>query len=223
MLLFLIAIIVCLLALGAFLRVRRWQRQQQIQRQKLRNWIATQNVLEPALQQWILRLAESEFQVFAELLFGYCRSLDWELDWLFTAQIAKAPVLKAEIERGVKNYTHSIFRSLQIEGDVQSYKTYLAFAERPTARKHRVLVKQLYTKIENQDTTAPAKSLFRRFRRKKVSRQQMIDVIQRAFDRDPPGTMAMLKEVVTAEADENGQPFTPEQTQNTLSLSTQLA
>ena len=197
-----IIILLSLFILGVIWRRKRDRQHKQARIQQLRTWAAHHQAIEPTLQQWMLRLPAAEAEVLLDLLNGYCTSLNWELGWLFAPQIEKAPALQAALAESVSAYAQTILRSLQMAEDVRAYHAYLAFDKKPTARKHRELVQQLYAKIDNQGATAPAKKFFRRFGKKTATRQQQIDAIRQAFERDPAHTMALLKETLLGEAGE---------------------
>ncbi|MCB0107634.1 MAG: hypothetical protein KDE53_17055, partial [Caldilineaceae bacterium] len=135
-----------------------------------------------------------------DLLDGYCKSLNWELRWLFAPQIKKAPALRLALEESVSAYVRAILHSLQMEADIQAYQAYVAFEKNPTGRKQRTLVQQLYQKVNDDHFTPPTKRLLGRFRRKDPTTKAQVAAIQQAFERDPARTMALLKDVLAADA-----------------------
>ncbi len=199
-------VIVILILLLVVLVVRffwqRWRthKTRRLQLTQLRQWAAAHDALEPPLQRWLQRLPASEAQVLLELLDGYCKSLNWELHWLFAPQIKKAPALKVALEESVSAYVRAILHSLQMESDVQAYQAYVAFEKNPTGRKQRALVQQLYQKVNDEHLTPPTKRLLGRFRRKDPTPKAQVAAIQQAFERDPARAMALLKDVLTADA-----------------------
>ena len=201
MYLLIIAILLALFSLGLFWRFKRARLQKQERTQQLLAWAARHKAMDPVLQQWILRLPADEAGVLLDLVNGYCTSLNWELDWLFAPQIAKAPVLKAALEDSVSAYANSILGSLQMAEDVDAYKAYLAFDRKPVARKQRTLVQHLYARIDEQNGTRSAKKVLGRFRSAKVTRQQKISAIRQAFEHDPAGAMVHLKETLASKVD----------------------
>lgn len=201
MFLLFVSLFIILLTIGIILRTRRMRKQKQASIQQMRVWSVQNQTLDPVSQQWIQQLSSSESKVLLDLLNGYCTSLNWELGWLFTPQIEKAPALKAALEESVSAYARAILLSLQMEDDVYAYHAYLDFEKNPRARKQRVLVQHLYQKINNTNITSPTRRLFRVFSRRGPSHKEQIAAIQRAFERDPAFTMAALQEVLVAERD----------------------
>lgn len=193
-------IIVLFFGVGLFWRRARTRKQRVLRIAQLRQWAADHGALEPALQQWIQRLPADKAQILLELLDGYCASLNWELNWLFAPQIAKAPELKLVLEESVSAYARAILHSLQMEADVAAYQAYVALEKDPNARKQQPLVEQLYEKVNHEQLTPPTKRFFGRFSRKGASAKAKIAAIQQAFDRDPALAMAALKEVLAADA-----------------------
>lgn len=193
--------IILLLTVGLYWRTTRARNLRRLRIAQLRQWAVEHDALEPALQEWIQRLPTTEAQVLLDLLDGYCTSLNWELNWLFAPQIKKAPVLKVALEESVSAYARAILHSLQMEADVQAYQVYVAFEKKPTARKQRTLVAQLYQKVNEERLTPRTKRFFGRFSQKDASRKDQVSAIQQAFDRDPAQAMAALKEVLATDAE----------------------
>ncbi len=200
MFLLIIIFLLLLLTLTTFWRRRQERQQKRAHILQLRAWAADHQALEPALQQWITRLSAKEAELLFDLLSGYCASLQWELTWLFAPQIKKAPALQAVLEESVSTYARTILVALQMEVDVQAFQTYVAFAQKPTARSHRPLVEQLYHKVDQGGLTPPAKRLWSRFSRKGTTTKQQITAIQQAFERDPAKAMEFLKETLSTDA-----------------------
>lgn len=200
MFLLMIIFLLLLLALTTFWRRRQERKQKRASVLQLRAWAAGHQALDPALQQWIARLSANEAELLFDLLNGYCTSLQWELTWLFTPQIKKAPALQSIVEESVSHYARTILIALQMESDVQAYQTYVAFEQKPTARSHRLLVEQLYHKIDQGGLTPPVKRFWSRFSRKGATTKQQITAIQQAFERDPAKTMEFLKEALSTDA-----------------------
>lgn len=195
-----ILLVLSLLAVGMLWRRWRARKQRTRQIEQLRRWAADHEALEPALNKWIQNLPATQAQVLWELLDGYCTSLNWELSWLFAPQIEKAPELKTVLEESVHNYARAILHSLQMEVDVVAYQTYVAFDKKPTARKHRPLVEQLYQKVNEERLTPPTNRIFGWFAPKGPTRKTQITTIQQAFERNPTQAMAALREILVADA-----------------------
>ncbi|MBV7329475.1 hypothetical protein KFU94_14730 [Chloroflexi bacterium TSY] len=195
----LLPLLIIFLTIGVILRSRHTAKQKQKHIRELRAWSTQSKTLDPVSQQWIQQLSNSESEVLLDLLNGYCASLNWELGWLFTSQIDRAPALKAALEESVSVYARAILLSLQMEDDVRAYHAYLAFEKKPNARKQRALVQQLYRKLNNQNFMQPTRGFFRRFSRRGATHKEQITAIQRAFERDPAFTMAALQEILISE------------------------
>ncbi|MEZ4678312.1 MAG: hypothetical protein R2932_29265 [Caldilineaceae bacterium] len=193
-------VILTLFIIGSWWRRSRAAKQRRWQIEQLRRWAAEHDALEPPLQQWIQRLPATEAQVLLELLNGYCTSLNWELNWLFAPQIAKAPELKSVLEESVSAYARAILHSLQMEVDVAAYQAYVALEKKPMARKHRSLVEQLYQKVNDERLLPPPHRFWGRFSRKSASSKAQVAAIQQAFERDPAQAMAALKEILATDA-----------------------
>ena len=211
--------ILLLFSLGIGYRVQRQRRNSRQKRaliQQLYAWAESNSTLDMDLQQWIQRLPADEAAVLVELLTGYCASLNWELEWLFAAQIERAPLLKQALEENVAAYVRAILTGLQMEEDVRAYHVYLEFARKPSARKQRTLVQKLYPSLQAQGLTveneSPAKLRFlprfatmkpRKRANKAPTRQEQIAAIQRAFENNPGRAMEALKQTLTKDAEES--------------------
>lgn len=211
--------ILLLFIVGIGYEVQRKQRSRRHKRaliQQLYAWAESNSALDRDLQQWIQRLPATEAAVLVELLTGYCASLNWELEWLFAAQIERAPLLKQALEENVTAYARAILTGLQVEQDVRAYHAYLEFARKPTARKQRTLVQKLYPRLEAQGLTveneSPSKLRFlprfaamkpRKRANKAPTRKEQITAIQRAFENNPGRAMEALKQTLTKEAEDS--------------------
>lgn len=196
----LVLILSTIAIINHFWQKRRALKRRQLQIRQLRQWASEHDALEPVLQQWLQRLTAAEAETLYTLLSGFCASLNWELSWLFAPQIQKAPELKRALEESVSAYARAILLSLQMEADVAAYQAYVAFAKKPSARKQRPLVEQLYQKLDQVEPAPVAKRFFGRASRKKLTPKQQVAAIQAAFDKHPAQTMHLLKEVLAGDA-----------------------
>lgn len=199
MLLIIVPVLITLSAIGLILGRWRVAHRKQTRLRQLRTWATESSTLDPLLQQWFQQMSPPELELMLELLQGYCASLQWELDWLFTPQIKNAPALHTALVESVSAYARTILLSLQMAEDVRVYQIYLAFEKRPNARRQQMLVEQLYAKIHDQHETPTVRGFFRKFSGSSMTHSERVAAIQQAFAREPGRTMAALKEVVSAE------------------------
>ncbi|MEM7125864.1 MAG: hypothetical protein AAF702_06035 [Chloroflexota bacterium] len=198
-----VIILLPLLILGYFLgrrrkRIeRRKKRVQQIHR--LQRWMIQYQSEEPMFQLWKRSLSEKDSELLLELLEGYCTTLNWDLDWLLSSEIKKAPELQEALEVSISGYLETIFLSLQKDQDVQAYLSYLAFMEAPTAHKYRDLLKVLYGKLAQDGLIPLTQNSFRLLRWRRPTIKQQIAAIKYAFEQDPARPMQLLKEVLVEE------------------------
>lgn len=185
-----------LFLLGLFLRWRNKRKELKEEVRQLRAWMVHYHSSNHAFQLWKSGLSLQECGVLLELARGYCNSLNWELDWLLSSQIERAPALQSAVETGVNAYLESIFISLQKVQDVQAYQVYQAFEKKPTARKNRAMVEQLYEKLSKDGLIPQAKRLLGRIARRKANLNQQAAAVQHAFEHNPARTMELLKEVL---------------------------
>lgn len=195
-----VPILIIFLTTGFLLYRGRAAYQQQVRIRQLRSWAKENQALDPVVQVWIAQLSTAEMEVLLDLLQGCCLSLKWELDWLFTSQIKKAPALQSALTESVNAYARMILLSLHMEDDVRAYHAYLAFDKQPHARQQHAIVRQLYTKIYGGNASASSPKLFRRFARTGTSYKEQVAAVQQAFERDPMRTMAAFKELLAADA-----------------------
>ena len=214
-----VLVVITLIAISIVLPRRRAQRKKAAEIRLLRAWIVENQMLDPVLQLWAQHLTATEAGVFLDLLRGYCSSLKWELNWLFTPQIEKAPELKAALEEGVGDYARNILLSVQMEDDVKAYYAYLDFAKNPGARSQRLRVNRLYQRLAEGDALPSDEGILDRFSAKASTRRERIAAIKHVFDRDPARAMQALKEVVITEEIALAQQADPLRT--TASLTTQ--
>ena len=200
MLLLYAPILLTLLMIGFILYRGRIAYQRQARIRHLRTWAKENQALDPIVQMWIAQLSTAEMVVLLNLLHGCCLSLKWELDWLFTPQIEKAPALHSAVTESVNVYARMILLSLHMEDDVRAYHAYLAFDKQPHARQHHAIVRQLYTKIYGGDGRSSSNKFFRRSASAGTSHKEQVVAVRQAFDRDPMRTMAAFKELLAAEA-----------------------
>ncbi len=164
---------------------------------QLRSWIGAQAASDPYLQRWVNGLSISEADVLVDLLTGYCTSLNWELTWLFTPHLQKAPNLKQAIEESVMAYARSILVSLQLVEEARVYNAYVALLQKPTDRKQFALVQKLYKALSDQGVIKPITPPW--FHRQ-PTRKQKIAAVVAAFDREPAPAMATLNVLLTMAA-----------------------
>ena len=198
MVLFGLLTIICVFSL--LWRRRYLRHRRQLTLRQLRRWVGEHTALDPELQQWVNGLSSQEAEVLLDLLSGYCTSLNWELSWLFTPHLQKTPVLKQALEEGVVAYACSILASLQLVDDVYLYKTYLALAQKPKARKQFVLIQKLYQKFNEEGALVPLETKYSWWRRQ-PSKRQKIAAVTRVFDQDPALAMVILKTLLIDEAE----------------------
>lgn len=189
-------IIIMLFVVGIVWRRRRQHRILQSRLHGLHKWAGRDAVLDPLVQQWLLHLNEDESKILLELLDGYCTSLQWELDWIFMPQIEKAPALRAVLDTSISEYARAVLHSLHAEEDVRAFQVYAALDKKPTARKRRTLVRQLYTKVNDEKLTPRTKRFFGRLPGNKPSIKEQAALIRQVFDHDPEHAMEALKEVL---------------------------
>ncbi|MEM7130908.1 MAG: hypothetical protein AAF702_31595 [Chloroflexota bacterium] len=193
-------IIVFLTILGYRWRAGRRQREQRtIRGQQFRSWVIGHRSMDSRLQQWILGLSPIEREILLDLLDGYCNSLNWRLNWLFTPAIKKAPRLHGVVDENVRAYAEMILVSLQMEIDVHAYQTYLDFEQRPTARTQRTMVHQLYSKIEKSKLMPARGRLLGRFSRNDATLSRQIATIKYTFEHSPAQAMDMLIGTIVGE------------------------
>lgn len=206
-----LALVLFLLFVGAILRRRRARRRRAAMTQQLYAWAEQSQALEPELQQWLRRLPAPDAAALMTRLDGHCAELNWELNWLFTPALERAPVLHHAVETVVAAYARGVMTGVQMEDEVRAYHVYLGFVRKPMARKRRALVQSLYTQLRADGLMTPEASSVRRLRARLPSggrkrdqlpaRKRQVAAIQQAFDADPARAMELLKRVVTAEAD----------------------
>ncbi len=204
-------ILLTFLMVGFILYRGRVAYQQQARIRHLRTWAKENPALDPIVQLWIAQLPAAEVAVLLDLLHGCCLSLKWELDWLFTPQIEKAPALQSALTESVNAYARMILLSLHMEEDVRAYHAYLAFDKQPYARQQQAIVQQLYAKIYGGDGRAVSKKLFRRSARAGTSHSEQVAAVRQAFDRDPMRTMAAFKDLLAAATPTNQATQAPSQ------------
>lgn len=196
----LLLLLIILSVIGMLWRERYLQKRRQLTLRQLRRWLGENVALDPELQRWINSLSTKETEVLLDLLEGYCTSLNWELSWLFTPYLQKTPVLKQALEEGVIAYACSILASLQLVDDVYLYKTYVALAQKPKARKQFALIQKLYKKLGEKGALVAAETK-RSWWRRQPSKRQQIAAVTRVFDQDPALAMATLKTLLIDEAE----------------------
>lgn len=195
-----ILFLILILAVIGMLWRQRYQRQKRQQAlRELRRWVGEHTAIDPDLQRWVSGLSAAETHVLLDLLNGYCASLNWELAWLFSAQLEKAPMLKQALEEGVIAYACSILASLQLVDDVHAYKTYVALTQKPADRKQFTLVQKLYSAFSERGVIVPVKPK-RRWFRQQLTRKQQITAVIDAFEQDPALAMETLKLLLIDEA-----------------------
>jgi len=190
------AVLLFLFCLGLFLRWRHRKNERKEDVREMRAWMVKYQSPNHAFQLWKYGLSLQESEVLMDLARGYCTSLNWDLEWLLSSQLEKAPVLESAVEIGVNNYLESVFVSLQTERDVQAYQVYQAFEKKPTARKNRAMVEQLYDRLSRDGLIPKAKRLLGRVTRRQVNLNQQAAAIEHAFDNNAEHTMELLKEVL---------------------------
>lgn len=193
--------------IGVVWQRRYTRRRRQMTIQQLRRWIGTHADIDPGLQYWVSRLTTAEASVLVELLTGYCTSLNWELSWLFTPQMEKAPALQQAIEEGVIAYARSILASLQLSDDAHAYKAYLTLVQKPTNRKQFALIQKLYNTLNESGLVTPVATK-RTWLRRQPTRKQQIAAVYQAFDQAPALAMETLKTLLIQEAETDIQQLT---------------
>lgn len=201
-------LILAMAIMGILWRRRYNRRQRQRTIQQLRQWVGTHTAIDPGLQYWVSRLTTAEASVLAELLTGYCTSLNWELSWLFTPHMAKAPVLQQAIEEGVIAYARSILASLQLSDDTHAYKAYLALVQKPSGRQQFALIQKLYDTLRENGLITPVATKKRTWLRRQPTRKQQIAAVYQAFDQAPALAMETLKTLLIQEAETDIQQIT---------------
>ncbi|MCB0061258.1 MAG: hypothetical protein KDE19_04065 [Caldilineaceae bacterium] len=192
--------IIILVVIGLILARWRVMVRKRRRLQGLRTWARQSLALDPVLQQWLQQMSPAQFEVLLDLLDGYCVSLNWKLDWLFTPHIKNAPVLYSALEESLSAYARTILLSLQTVEDVHAYEAFLAFDKQPNARKQSALVQQLYAKLQHEGVAPQPKGrFFRRFSNETPTHSDRVDAIRQAFAQNPARAMAFLKEVLATE------------------------
>jgi hypothetical protein len=195
---------------GWALQRRRVRQQQRLLLHHLRQWVNTlpsDEELSPAegsqdadLQRWVSTLSADEAAVLLKLLKGFFASLNWEMNWLFSAHLSKSPALKAAVEAGVVAYMRAIFASLQLVEDAQAYKAYLEMAKKPGARRHRSRIRQIYAELVAQKIIKPAAKKRGLFSGKGVTPKSQIAAVLEAFETHPAAAMRALQARLASEA-----------------------
>lgn len=194
MLLPLILVVVAFVA-GLMWSRRRKRRARLAQIQQLRQWLSQRSQEDPLWHQWINGLSMQEAGILLDLLRGFCVSLNWELDWLFTPEIEKAPALKQAMEEDILGYGRALLTALQMEQDVAAFQTYRTFARKPSARKQRSLIQGLYPRLAEASLLSTGQQVGRKLGRT-PKRSQQISAVTQAFERNPGQAMDVLKKLL---------------------------
>ena len=209
--LLLAALLILIMVSGGWaLQRRRARRQRRLLLHQLREWLSVPSrdaalsqagdSLDLDLQRWVNSLSADEAAVLLNLLKGFFASLNWEMNWLFSAHLRKVPALKTAVEEGVVAYMRAIFASLQLEGDVHAYKAYLEMAKKPRARRHLSRIRHIYAELVAQKIVKPTAKRRGIFGGGDVAIKTQIAAVLEAFETHPEAAMHALQSRLAYEA-----------------------
>jgi len=148
-----------------------------------------------AFATWLAGLSLEETAAFDQDLSAFCSGLNFELAWLLNQELDDDPGLKQAVDEAVVLYALAHHKATQVQGNIEVFRTFMAWQEDPTKGEHKELTQALFDKlVEKGLAPAPSPKLFMASEQKR--QEHIVQAIRKAAEADRQAFSAILKEVM---------------------------
>lgn len=165
---------------------------------RFRAWIAGATGEEPDLAQWLASLGDNQFADFTEAVNDFCVSIGVDLNLLVQDELKPMPDLEARATGAVVNYCRSCHLAAAAQTELELFRAYREYVEKPGSRKGRVYGEKLLDRLLEAGLTTVSLSDFLGAD-PKAKDTQTLQAIQSAAAKHPAAFNQVLKSLAERE------------------------
>lgn len=162
---------------------------------KFRQWMAPAFDKEPELRSWLAGLSDEQLDALTIHIDAFAQEMGFQLRWLLDQEVAQQPALAQSLARVVVDYCRACRHSVNLQEELEVYKTIRHYQQAPNSQPNRALGEALFGKLLEQGLT-PVKVAEHLALPEKERRQQVATTIQQVAVDKPLILQKLVKEVV---------------------------
>jgi ribosomal protein S13 len=162
---------------------------------KFRQWMTQALDKEPDLRSWLAGLTDEQLDALTTRLDAFAQEMGFQLRWLLDQEVAQQPALAQSLTRVVADYCRACRHSVNLQEELEVYKTIRHYQQAPNSQPNRALSEALFGKLLEQGLT-PVKVAEHLALPEKERRRQVVSAVQQAATEKPLVFQKLVKEVV---------------------------
>lgn len=160
-----------------------------------RQWVMQAFEKEPELRAWLAGLSDEQLNALATHIDAFAREMGFELAWLLDQEMAQQPTLTQSLTRVVVDYCRACRNSVNLQEELEVYKTIRHYQQAPHSQPNRALGEALFGKLLEQGLT-PIKVADHLALPERERYQQVVATVQQVATDKPVILQKLVKEVV---------------------------
>lgn len=162
---------------------------------KFRQWMTQALDKEPDLRSWLAGLTDEQLDALTTHIDAFAQEMGFQLRWLLDQEVAQQPALAQSLTRVVVDYCRACRHSVNLQEELEVYKTIRHYQQAPNSQPNRALGEALFGKLLEQGLT-PVKVAEHLALPEKERRQQVLTTLQQMAADKPLVFQKLVKEVV---------------------------
>ncbi len=162
---------------------------------KFRQWMPQAFDKEPELRSWLAGLSDEQLDALTTHIDAFAGEMGFQLSWLLDQEVAQQPALAQSLTRVVVDYCRACHHSVNLQEELEIYKTIRQYQQAPHTQPNRALGEALFGKLLEQGLT-PVKVAEHLALPEKERRQQVATAVQQVAVDKPLLFQKLVKEVV---------------------------
>lgn len=164
-----------------------------------REWVAGAAAGEPELANWLASLSDNQFAEFTDSVKEFGDSIGVDLALLVRGELKPMPDLEKNATASVVNYCRSCRQAAAAQSDLELFRAYREYTEKPGSRKGRAYGQKLLDRLLEAGLTTVSLSDFLGAA-PKARDEQMVQAIRAAAEKDPAAFSRVLKSLADDDA-----------------------
>lgn len=166
---------------------------------RFREWVSAATAGEPELAGWLVSLSDNQFAELTEAVKDFSASIGVDLALLVRGELKPLPDLEERATATVINYCRSCRQAAAAQSDLELFRSYREYVEKPGSRKGRAYGQKLLDRLLEAGLTTVSLSDFLGAA-PKARDEQILQAIRAAAEKDPGAFSRVLKTLADDEA-----------------------